>query len=118
MFCWLGDHWLDMLAVIDPDQVDDQRRLLGRATQHFINTLNAPDHMVAAGIGHSYAGWSALPLSFGDARFALELGTRTAPRSRVFFPRDLGLASFVYQEHAAVKTELRRVCAVMEWYRH
>lgn len=106
-YSWCGARWLIVLAVVDPLTIETDHHGLVASVQRLLDTLNtgigAP---ASAGVGRYYAGWSALPHSFADAQFALKLGTQIRGPGRVFLPKDLGLASFVCHDDAALKTEL------------
>ena len=106
-YSWCGARWLMLLAVVDPLNIETDRQGLVASVQRFLDLLNADMSAPAsAGIGRYYAGWPALPHSFADAQFALKLGTQIRGPGRVFLPKDLGLASFVCHDDAALKTEL------------
>jgi sugar diacid utilization regulator len=106
-YSWCGSRWLVLLAVVDPLKIETDRQELLAAVQRFLDMLNADRAAPAsAGVGCYYAGWPALPRSFADAQFALELGSQIHGPGRVFLPKDLGLASFVCHADAALKTEL------------
>jgi carbohydrate diacid regulator len=107
IYCWFHPHSLVLLAAIDPSQFAVERDALAIRIQRWLDTVaTAGADTPNAGIGRYYAGWPALPQSFADARFALEIGPFIDRTSRVFLPRDLGLASFVCHPNPILKSEL------------
>ena len=107
IYSWCAPSWLLMLSVVDPSHVETNRQGLAGALQHMLDALipELPSRP-SAGIGRYYAGWSALPRSFTDARFALQLGRQIYGAGRAFLPKDLGLASFVCHDDTELKSAL------------
>jgi carbohydrate diacid regulator len=107
IYGWCAPRWLVVLTVVDPQQIEADRQTLAVAMQRFLDTL-APELPAppSAGIGRYYPGWVALPHSFADARFALKLGIQIHGAGRAFLPKDLGLASFVCQGDAMLKSAI------------
>ena len=104
---FIGSHRLAILPEIDPHALAEHRHRIAVDLQRFIDVLRQRvGDTATAGVGRYYAGWPALAQSFADAQFALEIGRQIHGSGQVFFPGELGVASFVCSNDPLLKAQL------------